>query len=594
MAAGSGFLSLFLVLSSIAAQAQDGLPRFVVQLIEDRAAEGLSSEALVEYYEEMLRHPLNLNDATRTDLEACGLLTRFQVESVLSWRERYGAVRSASELSLVEGFNAETVSELRPFFTFGEPSVRIPPSNTFTFRGKNKWGKKGISLTAKDFFETENFSAGVVLDNDPLERFPDFVSVTGRYKGLYAGDFTARFGQGLVLWKSFSLSAFGDPSAAVRTASGLQSYRSTDESNFFRGLGWTHSFGQIQVTALASYNALDANVQDGAYTSIVTTGLHATEAERAKRHAMHEYVLGANATIRLSRWRFGLTAAAYRYDKANGRRVQDYNRYQQYDGWWGNLGVDWYGTMGSLRLFGEAALDAHGAPAVLAGALWSPSYNFESSLTTRCYAPAYIATHAGAHSTLSSVSNQLGVTWAAKVVKGPWTALANLEYVYYPWKRYRTEAGTHQAKMRLQVSREWAGGAVLTGQAAYGDRWKGRLQATLPLGRDWTASVRMDANLKGGTEGRTGGVAGYADIRWKPSRRWEISARVTAWRTDGWDARIYLYERGVPQSFALEPCYGKGIGEYLVVKYSPIPQVECWVKVQQGYAAYFVRIFIPG
>lgn len=583
---GSVFVALIVFFTSFAAQAQDGLPWFVIQLIEDRAAEGLSSEALVEHFEGLLQKPLNLNAATRTDLEACGLLTRFQVESVLAWRERYGAIRSATELSLVEGFSAESVAELRPFFSFGEPVRRIPPSNTFTFRGKNKWGQKGISLTAKDIFEMKNVSVGAVLDNDPQERFPDFISLSGRYKGLYVGDFTARFGQGLVLWKSFGLSAFGEPSAAVRTTGGLRTYHSADESNFFRGVGWTHTFGRVGVTALASRNALDARVVDGAYTSIATTGLHATEADRAKRHAMHEYVLGANATLHLSRWRFGLTVAAYRYDKANGRRVQDYNRYQQYDGWWGNLGLDWYGTLGSLRLFGEAALDAHAAPAVLAGVLWSPSYNFETNFTARCYAPAYIATHAGAHSTLSSVSNQLGATWAAKAVKGKWTALANAEYVYYPWKRYRTEAGTHQWKLRLQVSRELGGGALLTGQVTYGNTWKGRLQAVVPLGGSWTLSARLDGHPRG--------VAGYADMRWSPSRRWDVSVRVTGWNTDGWDARIYMYERGVPQSFALEPCYGKGIGAYLVVKYAPVRQVECWVKVQQGYCAYFVRIFMPG
>ena len=152
---------------------------------------------------------------------------------------------------------------------------------------------------------------------------------------------------------------------------------------------------------------------------------------------MHEWVAGGNASWDRGRWHVGVTAVGYGYDKANGRRVQDYNRFQQYDGAWGNLGVDVYGSLGSFRLFGEAALDAHGAPAVLAGGLWSPSYGFETNLLLRCYSPAYIATHAGAYSTLSSVSNQIGATYALQAILGRWTLRLNADAAWYPWKRYR-------------------------------------------------------------------------------------------------------------------------------------------------------------
>ena len=114
-------LSLFLFIT-VAVQAQT-LPGFVTALVEERAEEGASAEDLVLYYERLLRQPLNLNDASRLQLEETGLFTLFQVESLLAWRERYGAVRSATEWALVEGFTPEVVAQLRPFFTLGEPSA---------------------------------------------------------------------------------------------------------------------------------------------------------------------------------------------------------------------------------------------------------------------------------------------------------------------------------------------------------------------------------------------------------------------------------------------------------------------------------------
>lgn len=583
---GSGMLSLFLVLPFSGAQAQSSLPRFVIDQIEAAAAEGLSAEDLVIHYEGLLARPLNLNAATRRELEASGLFTLFQQESLLAWRERYGSIRSAAELALVEGFSDECVAEIRPFVAFGEVAPVRRLTNTTTFKGRKKWKQAGMSFTAKHALEAPQWSLHAVLDNDPKERIPDFISLAGRYKGWYLGDFTARFGQGLVVWKAFSLSAFGTPSSVARRGNGLQPYRSTDESHFFRGLGWTGRFRNWSVTAFCSRNALDARIVDDSYTSIVTDGLHATEAERAKRHTLHEYVLGANLSYEKGRWHFGVTGAAYRYDKHNGRRVQDYNRYQQYDGWWGNLGADWYGTLGSLRFFGELAVDAHLAPAALLGFLWSPSYNFETSLTTRCYAPAYIATHAGAHSSLSSVSNQIGSTGSLRWIHGRWTLQADFEYVYYPWKRYRAEAGTQQFKGRLQLGYAFRSGALLQGQIAYGSQWKARLQFDLPLGATWQLGARADANLHG--------AGAYAGLRWHPSKKWTLATRLTAWNTRDWASRICFYEQNVPQSFAVESYSGKGIGAYLLLQYAPVRHVELSLKVQQGYLSYFVRIFMPG
>ena len=425
---------LFIFWMPVLAQAQV-LPESVTALIEQLAEEGSDAEALVRYYEGLLRSPLNLNAVSREQLEETRLLTLFQVESLMAWRDRYGGIRSAMELTLVEGFSPELVTELRPFLDFGEPTPRNVLSQTYTAKFRKKWHQPGFSLTTKAVCEKPAWSVGAVVDNDPQERFPDFVSLSGRYKGLYVGDFTARFGQGLVWWQAFPMNVFGAPSGVARRGAGVQEYRSTDEANFLRGAGYVHQTGRLTATAFVSYNALDARIVDGKYTSIVTGGLHATETERAKRHTMHELAAGANVSYAFGRWRLGVTGAVYRYDKHNGRRIQDYNRYQQYDGLWGNLGFDWYGSLGSVRVYGEAAVDAHRAPAAIAGVLWSPSYGFETSLTLRCYAPSYIATHAGAWSSISSVSNQIGAAYAVLVIQGRWTVRANADVAWYPWKR---------------------------------------------------------------------------------------------------------------------------------------------------------------
>ena len=585
--AGSVFTAVVITLFTAGpAAAQDILPESLALLAEQLSEEGLSAEALIQYYESLCARPLNLNAANRVQLEETGLLTLFQIESLLAHRDRYGAVRSLTEWALVDGFSPETVSRLHPFFSLGDPRAESRTAQTYTSHVKKKWRQDGFSLTVKGSYESGPLSFHAVVDNDPLERFPDFVSLSARWKNLYAGDFTARFGQGLVLWKSFSLNAFGIPSSVSRRGGGLQSYHSSGESGFFRGVGYVFETGPVSVSAFVSRTPVDARIEEGRYTSIATDGIHVSETERAKRHAMHEYVAGAHASMDRGCWRFGVTAVAYAYDKPNGRKVQDYNRPQQYDGLWGNLGADVCGSVGSLRLFAEAAVDAHGAPAALAGAVWSPDYGFESSLMLRCYAPAYIATHAGAWSSLSTVSNQVGALYALQLLHDGWTLRLHADAAWYPWKRYRHEAGTWGLKARIQLVSDFSGGSQIEGRIAWSGRLKGCLRTEVPVGTDVRLSARVEANR--------GGAAGYLDLRWHPARRWDLSARVTGWSVRDWDSRVCFYERGVPQSFSLESYAGKGIGAYLLAKYAPTRRLELWVKLQQNYCAYFVRIFIPG
>ena len=51
------------------------------------------------------RHPLNINSASKKELERSGLFTEFQIESLLKHIGRTGAVLSFAELSLLYGFN---------------------------------------------------------------------------------------------------------------------------------------------------------------------------------------------------------------------------------------------------------------------------------------------------------------------------------------------------------------------------------------------------------------------------------------------------------------------------------------------------------
>jgi len=582
------------------------LPPQVVALIERQAEDGGNVEEITAHYEELAARGLSINGLSRRQLEASGLFSAFQTESILDYRKTYGDILSQQELALVDGFNESVAALIASFFNFASSNdIAAPYQEPFwkhelTTKVKGKYTTEGVGITTKyRAAYGETAVAGFTADSDAGERLakyglPDFVSGyvqfkrDGILKQLIIGDYSIRAGQGLSCWKAFSLTAFGTPSSIIKSPSGARPYTSTDESNFFRGAAANLSWRERQLTLFASGNSVDARVLgDSVYTSIVTGGYHRTEAELAKRHAMREYVAGAAFSTEKGRWRYGLTGLVYKYDKANGRVVKEYNKYQMYDGLWGNISADFYCYYHNWRLFGEAAVDMHGAPAVIGGALWSPSYNLEMSLAGRWYSRSYIATHSGAYSSLSNCANQRGVTASARWISNSrWTVDANAQYSYYPWTRYGIEGPSQAFKYRLAVSyassQKIAASLQLSGSPQ--PRWRADCKYAL-TGR-WSARARYAGN--------PGGHGGFLECNYSPSASLLLAARLTAWATDGWDSRLYFYEGGVPQTFSIGARSGKGTGAYLLARYAPVRNIKLWVKISEQDYAFFILIFIPG
>lgn len=607
-------VAIFFLSFTITESGAQTLPEGIVSVIEQVAESGDESsiEEYLSYYVTLLRHPLEINIASRSDLERLGVLSLFQIESIIEYRKEYGEVLSAQELALVNGMNPAIVEQLRPFLSFVSKNAIGAPydnaaSNDIMLRLKKKWKENGIQSAAKyKFSYLDRYEAGITLESDAGEKLskcyhPDFTSFFAQYKGekvlrnVVVGDYAARFGQGLVMWKSFPMSVFGAPAAVVKRESGITPYTSTSEDNYLRGAGVTLSFKQLETSFFASVNAIDARVVgDTAYTSIVTGGRHVTEAEIAKRKSMMEYLFGSNISYRFKRWKVGLTAVGYTYNKKNMRRVEEYNRYQMYDGLWGNVGIDLFGYYRNFRFFAEVAIDMTPSFAALAGAIWSPFYELEMSLLARSYSKGYIATHSGAYSTASATANQQGGIFSLRYyLPKQWSIISNIEYTYFPGERFRIAKGSSKLKARFALQKEFNSGTsfLLQGNCNYaiGEApiIKGRLNGHIAVSPNWSLGTRVEGNLQG--------FAVFQETTYKSSRtNWECSLRVTYYNTEDWDSRVYLYEKGMPESFSVEPYFGKGIAIYGVIRYSPFRNLDIFLKCSRSYSAFLIRMTIPG
>ncbi len=569
------------------------LPAAILDGIEQMAQEGGDPEAGVklEQYSYWISNPLKINCMSRRKLISTGLFSPFQAASVIEYRSVTGDILSAAELAMLDGFDAGTVSRISPFIDFStdyaagqarDSTMRVESEIRLRSVFKLQDSSPSALLRYKGS-AGESWEWGLTAEQDAGEPLadgwrPDFLSGGicwwGDRLSVFAGDFRARFGQGLVVSKSFQGSFAAAPSSLCRNANSFSRYSSTDEYNFFRGIGASLSAGrreQFTFSVFASANTVDARVKDGRYTSISTSGYHDTPTLIAARRTMYEFAGGFNAFWCGDGTRIGLTAIAYGYNRHNGRKAQEYNILQMYDGIWGNAGCDFLSVIGDFRLFGEFAVDPGLSPAALAGAVWSPSYGTELGLLLRAYSPGYTATHAGAYSTLSSCSNQFGATISAALMPSAgWSLTFQADAAYHPHARYRIPNPSGRIKGSALLSRE--GGAVGITIKAAAD-WQSNLnalKATAYATVSWHLCRLLTLSSRASGVLAPDGTAGYAVYQQASLglKHLQISARVTFHSTDGWDSRIYLYEQNLPGTFASKAYYGRGWNAYLMVTYS--------------------------
>lgn len=209
----------------------------------------VSPEELTESERERLMwrnaHPLDINSASRRDLSESGLFTDFQVVSLLDFISSAGAVRSRSELALIDGFDGEIAEALSFFITFGDPP---PPERRLSEnRLYADTGLYGVHarLSKGETFEFSAAGAGTWTGMLDALSLSAAVTLPGGKARLYAGDFNLRFGQGLSAWNTMTIDDPSSTASLIRRPTGMKLSRSLTGRYAQTGIGCSFDTGPL-------------------------------------------------------------------------------------------------------------------------------------------------------------------------------------------------------------------------------------------------------------------------------------------------------------------------------------------------------------
>lgn len=605
---------------------------------DDEAGEAL--EDSYELLEQLADHPLNLNTATRQELEQLPFLSAQQVMDLQEYIYHYGPMRSLGELRMVRSLDYQQLT-LLPFFVYVDSKADEPqPRVRQRLDSLLHWARHTLTASARvpfyqrqgdkngylgypyrhslryELSSSQQLRLGLVASQDAGE--PLFgrdnklgydyysyylqLSKLARLENFVAGRYKLSAGMGLVLGQSFQLGKLATLQNLGRATNTIRPHGSRSEADYFQGAAATvRLWKPLSLSLFASYRPVDATLNErGEAQTLITSGYHRTPTEMQKKSNTHLAAAGARAAYRQGAWQLGATAIASQLDRTlQPQRETLYRRHYAHGRRFQNMSLDYAFSHHRFALGGETATDGHGHLATVNSLSFQPSARLSMMALQRFYSFRYTTLYGHSFGEGSRTQNESGLYLGAT-----WNPLAHLrlqgyvDYAYFPWARYQVSFTSHAWDCLLQATwqrRQW------TVLARHRSRLRQRdnEQHTALTANDEHRERLAVAFQQDGLTLKTQLDLAYTRYL-HPEGGWMLSQQAAYSRrqllvsllavyfdTDSYQSRIYLSERLLQHEFYFPAYYGRGLRLSALARIDLNSRLRLAARL--GYTDYFDR-----
>ena len=633
---------LLLLLPVFQAYAETEWEKWLDDIMLDGEYSEASYEELYDNLLDLQRNGININTATRQELESLPFLSEKQVMDILEYIHFHGALKSINELMSIESIDYSTRQLLQEFLYAGDKPEKGFPS----LKNIMTWGKNELSLYTKiptyervgdtsngdylgypykfwarySFSYAKNVRIGIVASQDAgepffsqsnkygFDQYSGFIQLNGLgpIESLIVGRYSVSAGMGLVMNNSFSLGKTAMLQDFGRQRNALRPHTSASENGYMQGAAATIRLSDaIRLTPFLSYRKTDATLNDdGSISSLIYTGYHRTISELNKKNNTSLTAGGMNARWNLEDFSLGATAVFTHINRPlSPNKSATYKKIYPEGSNFFNASLNYSWLHYPFSVNGETAINANGAIATLNTLGWHLSQYVEVMGIYRFYSFRYNSLYANAFSEGGKTQNEsglyLGVRWQPKygIDIQAYTDLA-----YFAWPRYGVSQSSYaidnvvsasyktgnwllSGKYRLHLRQKDSNlGYVLSWQTEHrlriGAEW---------TGGGWTSRSQLDFTSVSSTSESSSLSQGFMiteNIGYDIGK-WQIFAGGKYFNTDGYDSRLYSYERAMPHTFSFPAYYGHGIRYSLTAVWAPSPTLQFNAKA--GITDYFDR-----
>lgn len=482
--------------------AQEVWEELAEQLVDEDENNSFQWENNFEELSELKENPININTATKKQLERFPFLSDQLVENILYYLYKYGPMLTPNELWMIEDIDRQTIRHLLPFICFKTPEKEEYKP---TLKRILKYSKQELStrvdipLYTKDGYKMHSAEAlkknpnkqylgygyyhnlrysfryrnqiyaGVTAEKDAGEPFfagqnkkgYDFYSLyllirnIGKINALAIGNYRASYGYGLVINTDFGMGKTATLSTLGNKNRGIRKHSSTDEYNYFRGVAGSYRLAERwTLDGFYSYRRMDGIVDNRFIRSLKKDGYHRLFREFEKKNTLSNQLIGSNLNYNGKYCELGLTAVYNVFNKPLNPEKKYYNLYYPRGKDFYNVGMDYKFFWKRFSLLGETAIDKCGALATMNMLRYSPKGGTQLIVMNRYYDAKYQAIYARSVGEGSTVQNESGFYIGLETNVLKYIRLTCYgDIFYFPWKKYRvSEAETKGFDGLVQLS----------------------------------------------------------------------------------------------------------------------------------------------
>ena len=639
------FIALLCCFSTAPISAQTDDP-ITAELLENffrdnESASESDAQQFLENLENWRNRPLNLNTASREELVSMHLLNNLQIENFLTYRSQMGAFLNEYELQAIPGWE---LTDIRRMLNFSRINSSIETRNADILQGfvegtnevLFRWGAPRPPNYPAGDVEGRPYNwafryrhtydnrlrFGFTAENDPGEALFygsnkhgfDFYSahlyvqnLNSVVKTVALGDYSARFGQGVLLQTGFWPGKSAETSAVTRGGRKINAYGAFGEAFFFRGAATTIALSKhVEVTALYSDRRRDGNVvvpdttdQEGAeieFTSLQTSGLHRTNAEISDEKKLREQVAGLSAEYAWKSGQITANGLYITYDKAWSPQPAAYRKYIFQGKSITGASIDYNWKYRNWLLFGETARSDNGGMAAVNGLLFSPDQHITLTTVHRALGKDYQSIYGAPFAEVSRASNEQGLYLGADIrYIRRWQINVYADVWKHPWLRFGVSAPSRGREFLARVI--WTKSKTFSAYALWQAETKERdsdVEGISGLVENRRDRLRLHAAYKISpavelrsriewtiysiqNSGTSNGFIAYQEAAIKPlSFPLTATVRYAVYDTDNFDTRVFAFETDLFSAISIPALSGRGSRAYLNLAW----RVNKWLRLE--------------
>jgi len=550
---------------------------------------------------------VNLNAAKKQDLLELPGITRDLAEKIIAYRVKIGFYKDPEQLLAIDGVTdlifgdivefiyAKQMPEVQPVLS--KFSLRTRISNKVKFRAEplktyNRMRFQLLGLVDGGFLAEKDVGEKRV---DDLRLF--YLEFKKQKLHGIVGNYLLEFGQGLGMWGPYGFSKSAEATFALRKkGKGIGKYQSVDENAGLFGGAFAYRLSHFSLYAFSSRNQLDATPgTDDSVEGISTNTVHIDSADFERKNNLTETLLGARVELsRNQTFKLGITAHTYAFDKVIANSNLERNRFNFRGANNHIFASDWSYTREDFRIFGEIARSKSGGLAFINGVSFKQK-RVKMAFLYRDYSRDFHNLHGfGFGDSNGATRNERGYYSGLAIQLSDDTTIKSYFDIFSShWRSFSEPLPPSGDDFSLQIEHFFNRNLQLTA------RLKSKLKPDLAINpgqpphdnkdiiqkrrsllriqfdmrvsnqvklRSRVEKIYLHSSDLTGSSGhkQEEGFLIYQDLKCRPTKWFQLTGRITFFKTDSFGSRVFQFENDLPGVLTNRMLYGDGAHFYLL------------------------------